>query len=109
MNHGPLLCRRCGVMAVPLVTPGSGPHYAAATCASCGNWITWLSRYDQAQRQATRQQARREAMGRKAPSALQLSYLGALGYVGAPPASMAEASALIDTLRHARDQKGPRP
>ena len=54
-----------------------------------------------------RPQARLQAIAQKSPSALQLAYLAALGDdPGAPPATMAEASARIDGLLS--DRRGGR-
>ena len=35
-------CPRCGVEAVPRITPGTGPHALAAVCPHCGRWLRWL-------------------------------------------------------------------
>lgn len=102
----PLPCPKCGVVDLPVVSPGTGPHFAAAWCGHCSAFIKFLSRYSKAQREAKRQQARQAAMEKKAPSALQLSYLEALGHAGPCPESMAQASALIDMLRNEPATKG---
>lgn len=92
-------CRSCGVIGPPVVTPGTGPHYARLNCGSCGTFLRWLSRYSPAERIAHRQQALRQAMAQRPPSVPQLAYLKALGDTGPVPATMAEASARIEALR----------
>jgi hypothetical protein len=104
----PLACERCGVIDRPHISAGSGPHALRATCAHCGNFIQWLSRYTPAEREARRQVARAEAMAGKPPSPQQISYLQLLGYTGTCPVTMAEASAVIDALLQ-QTTKGPRP
>ena len=94
----PLPCPRCAAIDTPTPGPGAGPHWKSARCQHCGAWLGWLSRYPPAEREARRQAARAEAMARKAPTALQLSYLAALGHVGPPPATMLEASQRIALL-----------
>jgi hypothetical protein len=89
-------CYRCGVVDVPRIAPGKGPHAYAAQCASCGAFIRWVSRYAPAERQARREQARRAAMAQRPPSPLQIAYLAAPGDADPPPANMAEASERID-------------
>jgi hypothetical protein len=95
----PRPCPTCGVIDTPAIGPGSGPHYASARCASCRQFLGWVSRYPPAERQARRQQARLQAMAQKPPSQGQLDYLKALGDAGPPPANMAEASERIETLK----------
>jgi hypothetical protein len=98
----PPACPRCGAFDTPAIAPGNGPHTFRAQCRHCGNFIKWLSQYTPAERQARHAQARLQAMTQKPPSARQLAYLQALGDDGPPPASMAEASARIDDLKHGR-------
>lgn len=94
----PLTCRYCGAIDHPGIGPGKGPHHAAAVCRHCGMHLHWLSRYPPAERQARRQAARAEAMSRKPPSRMQMSYLAALQYAGPPPVNMLAASNTIDRL-----------
>jgi hypothetical protein len=54
--------------------------------------------YSPVEREAKRQVQRQRAMATRPPSAKQLSYLLGLGYAGPGPATMAEASRLIDRL-----------
>jgi hypothetical protein len=37
-----LPCQRCGVVDLPRVEPGTGPHVAKALCAHCHTFIKWL-------------------------------------------------------------------
>jgi hypothetical protein len=39
-----LPCRHCGVVGIPQVSPGTGPHIAKASCDSCGRFLKWLPR-----------------------------------------------------------------
>jgi len=64
--------------------------------------LQWVSQYSDEERLARQQQARREAMAGKPPTAGQLGYLRGLGDTGPPPANMAEASERIDALRKQR-------
>jgi hypothetical protein len=97
-TENPLTCRYCGVIDHARIDPGKGPHHAAAVCRHCGRCIQWLSQHSSEVRQARRQQARLEAMARKAPSPFQIAYLLALGYAGTCPVTMLEASTLLDSL-----------
>lgn len=38
----PRPCWRCGHTAPPSLSPGSGPHDAAARCAACLAFLRWL-------------------------------------------------------------------
>jgi hypothetical protein len=93
-------CHKCGVIDLPTLEPGSGPHTASARCRYCGTFtfIKWLGQYTPAERQARHQQARLQAMAQRPPSARQLNYLQVLGDSGPAPANMAEASQRIDAL-----------
>lgn len=92
-------CPRCGVIDRPTIGPGNGPHPFRAACRHCGHFLGWRSKVPQADRQARRQQALKQAMATKPPSESQLSYLAALGYSGPQPNTMAEASAKIDAIK----------
>ena len=94
----PLACPRCGAIDTPTMGPGNGPHAFRALCRHCGAFLKWLSARSPADRQARRQQAKREAMATRPPSARQLAYLQALGDDGPVPGSMLEASERIDAL-----------
>ena len=37
-----LPCQRCGVVDIPRVEPGTGPHVAKALCTHCHTFIKWL-------------------------------------------------------------------
>lgn len=37
----PMLCKTCGVIEVPVLGPGTGPH-VAAWCAGCHGFLQWL-------------------------------------------------------------------
>ena len=91
-------CLRCGAIDTPAIGPGKGPHWRSARCRHCGAWLGWLSRGTPLEREARRQAARAEAMGRKLPSPMQLAYLQAIGYAGTGPVMMLEASTLLDSL-----------
>jgi len=93
------ICKACGVVDVPLLSPGTGPHTVRASCPSCGAFIRWLSLLAPSERVARQLKARLEAMQKKAPSAAQLSYLQALGDAQAAPANMREASERIEALK----------
>lgn len=91
-------CPQCGVIDPSVVGPGSGPHTASARCRHCGCFVQWLSTRSPAEREAQRQQARRQAMAQRPPSQAQLDYLKALEDDGPGPGSMLEASERIDAL-----------
>jgi hypothetical protein len=38
----PLLCPKCGSVAIPRLEPGTGPHSAKATCTHCGRFLKWV-------------------------------------------------------------------
>ena len=97
-----IACPRCGVIDTPTLGPGNGPHAFRAQCRHCGHFIQWVSNRSPEERQGRRQQAKREAMAIRSPSARQLAYLQALGDDGPVPASMAEASTRIDALVRGR-------
>ena len=92
------ICKACGSVGVPTLSPGTGPHTVKATCGHCGAFIRWLSLLAPTERHAHRMKARLEAMRKYPPSAAQLAYLQALGDKLAAPKSMAEASERIDAL-----------
>ena len=95
----PLACRRCGAITLPRVTPGSGPHALKANCPECGSFMQWLSKHTPEERARRHAQARLDAMGKLAPTALQLAYLTTLGDRNPPPANRAAASQRIDQLK----------
>jgi primosomal replication protein N len=37
-----LPCPNCGVIEIPRISPGTGPHVAKATCNACHGFIKWL-------------------------------------------------------------------
>ena len=37
-----LLCPACGVIDMPRIEPGTGPHVAKAVCCGCGRFLKWL-------------------------------------------------------------------
>lgn len=90
----PLPCPRCGVIDVPTIGEGSGPHTASLRCGHCQHFFAWTSTRTPAERQARRQ----HALAACPPTAAQLAYLAALGDQAAPPASMWDASQRIDAL-----------
>lgn len=98
----PLVCRRCGAITYPVVTPGTGPHAYKSKCPYRGGFMRWLSKYSPEKQAARREQARQEAMAQRPPSAAQLSLLQMLGDTNPPPANMREASERITALRRAR-------
>ena len=98
---GALPCRYCGVIDVPTLTAGTGPHAGKAckaSCAHCGRFIQWISLLAPSERLARKMKARLQAMQQHPPSQAQLDYLQALGDTLAQPATMAEASARIERL-----------
>jgi hypothetical protein len=94
----PETCARCGVIDVPQLGPGAGPHVARWLCRHCGAFLRWASRFPSSERTTHREAARLQAMAHRPPSQAQLKYLAALGDSGSPPANMREASERIDTL-----------
>src|SRR5215813_3533504 len=78
----PLVCRRCGAITTPLITPGSGPHAFRANCPECGGFMKWLSRLTPEERAHRQELARHAAMAQLAPTAPQLAYLQTLGDSG---------------------------
>jgi hypothetical protein len=95
-------CPRCGTIDAPALGPGTTQHYARLLCRHCQCFLQWVSQYSDAERLARRQQARREVMAQKPPTAPQLAYLKALGDTAPTPANMVEASDRIDALRRKR-------
>jgi hypothetical protein len=69
----------CCTIDAPIVGPGAGPHAARATCAGCGKFVTWLSRYSPEEKHQRRR-------------------LRTLGYRGSVPEDREVASKLIDVL-----------
>jgi len=94
----PLVCRRCGSMTTPLVTPGTGQHAFRANCPDCGVFIKWIIQYQPEERARRQAAARLEAMARLDPTVGQLDYLRDLGDTQPAPANRAEASRRIETL-----------
>ena len=92
-------CRYCGVIDVPLLSPGSGPHACQASCQHCGRHWRWVSLLAPAERRARRTRARLAAMQQLPPSAAQLSFLQELGDKATAPQNMAEASERIASLK----------
>jgi hypothetical protein len=93
-----LPCTRCGAIDVPRLITALPPHAFRADCAHCGRFLKFVSQYTPEEQAARREDARRQAMRQKAPTAAQLAYLLALGDTQAPPHSIAEASQRIQTL-----------
>lgn len=94
----PIACHHCGVLAIPRVTRGTGPHAFRANCPHCGKFLRWVSRYSHEERVHRREQFRREALAQLLPTPKQLAYLLTLGYTGDMPANREAASAAIDRL-----------
>ena len=97
----PLICRRCGVVDLPLLSPGTGPHAIRASCQHCGRFIRWISTLSPSERMARKVKARLKAQQQHPPTQAQLSFLQALGDQGPAPENMAEASARIEKLQGA--------
>jgi hypothetical protein len=93
-----ITCTTCGTIGLAAISEAPWPHWRKLSCASCGAFARWLSKYTPAEREARRQQFREATMATKPPSAAQLDWLKALGDTGPPPLTMAEASARIDAL-----------
>ena len=97
----PMTCPRCGTVALPLISPGKGPHALRATCPSCGRYLGWLSvrsPEDKARRQAAAMQAQPATPG-------QLHYLrDILRDRGPQPANKWDASQRIDTLKNQKER-----
>ena len=75
------------------------PDLCAGPCPRCGRFLRWVSLQSPAERHAKRVKASLMAMQQYPPSPKQLALLLSLKHTGTPPASMAEASTLIDELR----------
>ena len=99
----PRPCPRCGVIDLPALAPGTAIHYARLTCAHCGRFLQWLSRYTEDERLARKVKSRLTAMQAHPPSAAQLRFLRELGDRLAAPASMAEASDRIELLKNKQE------
>jgi hypothetical protein len=69
-----LPCPACGVIAVPQVSTGTGPHSLKATCGSCGRFIKWLPR--------TLAQPRWKETHRMVASVNRVVLLGTIGKYG---------------------------
>jgi hypothetical protein len=41
-THLAQMCRNCGHIGEPRITPGRGPHVAAAYCQGCGAFMKWI-------------------------------------------------------------------
>jgi len=95
----PRPCPRCGVIDLPALGPGTAIHYARLTCAHCGRFLQWLSRYTEDERLARKAKVRLAAMQAHPPSEAQLSFLQKLGDKATAPESMAEASERIEELK----------
>ena len=97
-----IACLRCGVIDVPRIGPGSGPHAARLSCDHCGAFLRWLPRPRTAEERAekdTKSGLRRSACIRqKPPTSQQIQYLQRLGYRGPRPANRLAASDLIAGL-----------
>ena len=103
-------CRYCGAVDTPALAPGTAMHPLKASCRHCGRFWRWISLRAPHVRRAQRHQAVRAAMEHKAPSAAQLAFLQALGFEGPAPATMAQASEMIEALKaatEARNTKTP--
>ena len=96
-------CPRCGVVDLPMLSPGKGPHACKASCAHCGRFLRWISLLAPAERMAHRMQERLRAMQQHPPSLAQMAYLQALGDKQAAPQTMAEASERIEGLKAAQE------
>lgn len=101
-DTGAMACPRCGVIDRPVLSPGTGPHAYRVSCSSCRRFIKWVSLIAPSERMAHKLAATRKAMAQRQPSAAQLAYLEALGYVGPVPGTMQEASARIERLLQER-------
>src|ERR1043165_1556772 len=44
LSNGALPCFTCGVVAIPKLEPGSGPHAAKACCSGCGRFLKWIAK-----------------------------------------------------------------
>ena len=89
-----LTCRFCGAIDEPVLTEGTGPHFAGARCRHCHKFLQWLSRYTPAERAQRRQAAR-------SPSQPQLDFLVDLNDPNPPPITLVEATARIAALLQA--------
>src|SRR5262245_54104052 len=98
----PLVCRRCGAITAPLVTPGTGPHAFKANCPECGRFMRWVSRFSPEEQIQCRPRAKQDALARIAPTARQLDLLRTLRDTQPQPANTHEASVRIDALKDGR-------
>src|SRR5262245_41681134 len=92
-------CKHCGAIDRPLLTQGTGPHAIRASCQHCGKFLRWVSILSPSERLARRLKHQAQALARRPASAMQLSFLEALGDKAAPPANAAEASERIEELK----------
>jgi len=93
-----IACRKCGVIDLPVLTPGVGPHKFKGSCSSCGKFAIWVSGKTPEEKTQQREAARQAAMSSKPPTVQQVRYLRALGDVQPPPATLLEASKRISAL-----------
>lgn len=95
------VCKYCGAIDRPLLSPGTGPHACRADCQHCGKFWRWVSVLSPAERAIRRLKGQALAMSKKPPSQAQLDFLAQLGDREAPPSNMAEASERIEKLKGA--------
>jgi hypothetical protein len=99
------VCRWCGAIDRPLLSPGTGPHSIKASCQHCGRFLRWISVLSPSERMVRKVKARLAAMQARPPSQAQLEYLKALGNSLSAPETMAAASERIDQLRTQKQQR----
>ena len=92
-------CPRCGTIAAPTLTEGTGMHALRASCGRCGRFLLWVSILSPSERLARKMKARLQAMQAHPPSEAQIEYLKALGDKLAAPQNMGEASERIEALK----------
>jgi hypothetical protein len=93
-----IACRKCGVIGLPVIATGVGPHKFKGSRGSCGKFAIWISDRSPQEKAARSEASRTAAMASKPPSRPQLDYLRALGDEQTPPATMLEAAERISAL-----------
>jgi len=97
-----MVCPCCGVIDLPRLGAGSGPHAARADCAHCGDFLRWLPKSrtpeERAEKDAKAGLRRSACMREKLPTPRQIQFLQQLGYCGPRPSNRLEASGLITGL-----------
>src|SRR5438552_5124516 len=72
-----LPCPACGVVAMPRIEPGTGPHVAKAECRGCGRFLKWLPRVLVEKEMGMHQSINKcILLGKVGKSGVEVSYVG---------------------------------